>query len=97
MRHSAAEKLEIIGLVKGSELSVRWALAELDIPRSMFYGGYRRYVQDGVEGLSDRKPHPGVCWNRIPESVREEVVETAHSHPDKSPREPARLMTDTRN
>jgi len=76
MRHSAAEKREIIGRVEGSELSVRRTLAELDIPRSTFYGGYRRYVQDGLEGLSDRRPNPGVCWNRTPESVREDVVET---------------------
>jgi transposase InsO family protein len=97
MRHSAAEKREIIGLVEGSELSVRRTLAELDIPRSTFYGWYRRYVKDGLEGLSDRKPHPGVCWNRVPESVREDIVATALSHPDKSPRELAWLMTDTRD
>jgi len=86
MRHSAAEKREIIGLVEGSALSVRRTLAELDIPRSTFYGWYRRYLTDGLDGLSDCKPHPGVCWNRVPESVREDIVATALSHPHKSPR-----------
>ena len=95
MRHSAGEKLELIRLVEGSELSVRQTLAELGVARSTFYGWYRRYRERGPQGLADRRPHPGVCWNRIPDSVRQQVVDTALAHPDKSPRELAWLMTDS--
>jgi len=37
MRYAAAEKLEIIRLVKQSPLPVRHTLAQLSIPRATFY------------------------------------------------------------
>ena len=43
MRYAAAEKLEIIGLVEQSSLSVRRTLAQLGIPQSTFYCWYDRY------------------------------------------------------
>ena len=43
MRYSPAEKLEIIGLVERSDLSIKATLAELDVPRSTFYRWYLRY------------------------------------------------------
>ena len=42
MRHGQAEKMEIIRLVEGSELSVRQTLAELDGNRSTFDEWYDR-------------------------------------------------------
>ena len=62
MRYSASEKLEIIRLVERSSLPVRRTLAPLGIPRSTFYGWYRRYAEGGVEALADRPPRPR--WNR---------------------------------
>ena len=58
MRHTAAEKMEIIRLVEGSELPVKRTLAELDVPRSTFYHWYRKYRDHGFEGLVPRKPSP---------------------------------------
>ena len=58
MRYTAPEKLEIIELVERSSLSVRRTLAPLGIPRSTFYGWYRRYAEGGVEALADRPPRP---------------------------------------
>jgi len=37
VRLTAAEKAEVIGLVEGSDLSVRRTLAELGVRRSTFY------------------------------------------------------------
>ncbi len=37
MRLQASEKLEVIRLVEGSELSARRTLKELGVPRSTFY------------------------------------------------------------
>ena len=54
MRYTASEKLESIELVERSGLSVRRTLAPLGIPRSTFYGWYRRYAEGGVEALADR-------------------------------------------
>jgi putative transposase len=94
VRRSASEKMEIIRLVEGSDLSVRSTLRELDIPRSTFYGWYRRYLEDGLDGLADRKPAVRRKWNRIPKEVRAEVVDLALERTDLSPRELAFTFTD---
>ena len=74
MRHSPSEKLEIIRIVEDSELSVRRTLKEMGIHRSTFYNWYRRYLDDGVEGLGPKKPKARTFWNKIPEEVKEQVV-----------------------
>ena len=96
MRRPASEKMEIIRLVEGSDLSVRRTLRELDIPRSTFYGWYRRYQEGGLDGLSDHKPSPQRTWNKIPGDVRGEVVKLALERTDLSPRELACTYTDER-
>jgi transposase len=73
--------MEIIQLVENSELSIRKTLEELDVPRSTFYGWYRRYQEDGYDGLADKKTGPHQFWNRIPESVQDQIVELALAHP----------------
>ena len=94
-RTSAAEKLELIRIVEESSLPVKQTLAELDIPRSTFYRWYARYLDVGYEGLEDRSPQPRQFWNRIPDSVRQQVVQMALDHPELSPRELACHITDT--
>ena len=44
MRYAAPEKLEIIRLVEGAQLSARQTLAKLGIPRTTFYRWYDRYL-----------------------------------------------------
>lgn len=95
MRHSASEKMEIIRLVEESSLSVKRTLEELDVARSTFYEWYRSYGKGGFEALSNRTSGPRRIWNRIPESERKRVVETALENPEKSPRELAWHITDT--
>jgi putative transposase len=93
-RSSASEKLEIIRIVEGSSLPVQQTLAELDIPRSTFYRWYDRYLETGYEGLLDRQPQQRQFWNRIPQAVREQVVQIALQYPEQSPRELAWYITD---
>ena len=95
MRYSQAEKMEVIRLVENSRLSVKQTLNELDISRSTFYDWYRRYSEDGYDGLADRKPCPKKFWNRIPDVIRQQVVDIALDNTDKSPRELAWHITDT--
>ena len=97
MRLSASEKMEVIRVVEESELSVRRTLKELGIHRSTFYQWYHRYREDGFDGLKARKPLPRVFWNKIPESVKQQVVDTSLEHTDKSPRELACMITDTQD
>jgi transposase InsO family protein len=94
MRYSAAEKREIIHMVEHSDLSIRKTLEELDVPRSSFYRWYRRYQEDGPEGLEPKKPHKKRFWNKIPDSVKDQVVELALEHPDESSRQLAWKFTD---
>ena len=94
MRYTQAEKMEVIRLIEESALSIRRTLQELGIHRSTFYAWYRKYVEDGYEGLSDRNPQPKKFWNRIPPPVKSQVVDIALEKTDLSPRELAWHITD---
>lgn len=94
IRRDEAEKREIIHLVEHSALSVKKTLAELQVPRSTFYRWYKQYLEEGEEGLVDHRPNPHQVWNRIPAEVKQQVVELALEHPDRSPRQIAWLFTD---
>ena len=94
MRRTAAEKVEFIRLVEGSDLSVRQTLRELRLHRSTFYAWYRRYTQRGRAGLEPRSSAARRHWNRIPPRVRHRVVEAALADPERSPRELAWQFTD---
>ena len=45
----------------------------------------------------DRSPRPRRVWNRIPDDVREQVLELALDEPELSPRELAMRFTDLKN
>ena len=94
MRYSPGEKLEIIRLVEESELPVKQTLAQIDINRSTFYTWYRRYLDDGYEGLKAKKPNATRFWNRIPDHERKRVRKIALDHAELSPRELAWRITD---
>jgi putative transposase len=96
MRFSASEKLEIIHLIEGSDLPAKLTLEQLDIPKSTFYDWYARYREKGFEGLKPGIDPERKQWNQIPEHEREEVVKEALEQPDKSPRELAFHITDTK-
>ena len=95
MRVGPAEKMEIIRLVEESDLSVRSTLEHLGIHRSTFYNWYKRYSEEGYDGLTDRRPHARRFWNKLPEEVKENVLQVALEHPEQSPRELATYITDT--
>lgn len=94
IRTGEAEKREIIHLVEHSALSVKKTLGELQVPRSTFYRWYKHYLEEGEAGLVDHRPNPHQIWNRIPQEVKQQVVELALEHPDRSPRQIAWLFTD---
>ncbi len=96
MRYPASEKLEIIRLVEQSHLSSKQTLDLLGIPRTTFYRWVDRYVALGEAGLEDRPSCPSRVWNRIPDKVREEIIDLALEEPELSPRELAVRFTDTR-
>jgi putative transposase len=77
MRYPASEKLEIIRLVEQSHLPVKRTLDMLGIPSTTFYRWYDRYLSlgGGDAGWRTAPSGPGRVWNRIPDEVREEVVD----------------------
>ena len=97
MRYAAAEKLEIIRLVEQSPLTVRHTLAKLGIPRATFYRWYDRHSRGGPEALNDRSPRPDRVWNRIPDGVRQRIIQLALDEPALSPRELAVRFTDSQS
>jgi len=94
MRYSQAEKMEIIKLVENSEIGAKRTLEELSVCRSSYYRWYRKYTEEGFEGLSNRKSNPKRIWNRIPDEEKEKVVAIALELPDQSPRQLAWYITD---
>ena len=45
-----------------------------------------RYQRLGETGLEDRRKGPNRVWNRIPDTVRQQVIELALEAPELSPR-----------
>ena len=86
--------MEIIRIVQDSELGVKRTLEELGIRRSTFYEWYKRYLEEGYEGLKPKESQRRSFWNKIPDQEREKVVETALEKEDLSPRELACHITD---
>ena len=82
VRHSPAEKREIIDLVEHSALPVGRTLAELDVPRRSFsrqdtgtvYRWYQQYQQEGEKGLEPQPSKRRQFWNRLPEPVCHQIV-----------------------
>ena len=82
MRYPAFEKLEIIRLVEQSDLPIKQTLDNLGIPRTTFYRWYDRYQIAGPEALEDASPTPSRVWNRIPDDIRQRIVDLAVESPE---------------
>ena len=95
MRYPASEKLEIINLVEQSHLPAKRTLDKLGIPRTTFYRWYDTYLEGGIEALEDKSPKPSRVWNRIPDDIRDRIIDMALENPELSPRELAVRFTDT--
>ena len=67
----------------------------LGIPRATFPRWYDRFLTGGIEALEDRGPRPNRVWNRIPDDVRDRIVELALDKPELSPRQLAVTFTDS--
>src|SRR5260370_42297072 len=97
MRYSASEKREIIRLVEQPHLPARRTLEKLGIQPARFYRWYDRFQTGGPEALEDKSPRPQRVWNRIPDRIRERIVQLALDEPELSSRELAAHFTDTAN
>ena len=94
MRYPSSEKLEIIRLVEQSHLPAKQTLDRLGIPRTTFYRWYSRYQSGGADALEDKALMPARVWNRIPDIVRDRIIDLALEQPELSPRELAVHFTD---
>src|SRR6201989_2191476 len=94
MRYPACEKLEIIRLVEQSHLPVRRTLEKLGIQPARFYRWYDRLQTGGLEALEDKASRSTRVWNRIPDAIRERIVQLALDEPELSPRDMATRFTD---
>jgi putative transposase len=94
MRYPAHEKLEIIRLVEQSHLPAKRTLDKLGVARRTFYRWYDRYLEGGPEALADRPSTPSRVWNRIPDTIHDQIIELALEQSELSPRELAVRFTD---
>ena len=92
IRYSAEEKETIVLSVKRSELSIVQALKCLGIPRRTFYNWYQKYATGGVNALRETPYRRQTTWNRIPDNIRQIVVELSLEHPELTPRELSVLL-----
>ena len=44
-------------------------------------------MKGGLDVMANWSPQPNSVWNRIPDEIREDVVEFAFEHDDLTPRE----------
>ena len=96
MRYPASEKLEIIRLVEQSHLPVKKTLEKLGVSRAAFYRWCDLFRTGGLEALEDKPSRPSRVWNRIPDKVRDEIIQLALDEPELSPRELAARFVDTK-
>lgn len=94
MRFSQQEKLEIIRLVDGSDLSANRTLKELGICKRTFYNWYHRYSEKGIDGLAPKAKGRQQTWNKIPDKQRIIVINQALEHETFSSRELAWHIVD---
>lgn len=87
MRYPASGKLEIIRIVEQSHLSARRTLDQIGVPRATFYRWYDQYQTGGPEELEDSPSGPSRVWNRIPDDIRDQIVQLALEETELSPRE----------
>ncbi|EGQ13895.1 helix-turn-helix domain-containing protein [Prevotella pallens] len=92
IRYSAEEKESIILTIKRSELSIVQALKRLGIPRRTFYNWYKKYAIGGLNALRATHCRAPTTWNRIPDNIRQIVVELSLEHPELTPRELSVLL-----
>lgn len=69
------------GLYSMAELAERYGVS-----RQTGYATLERYNELGVDGLKDRSHAPKHCPHRIPEAVRELLLESRRAHPNWGPK-----------
>lgn len=79
-----------------SSRPAKWTLDKIGVQRRTFYRWYDHYLEHGEDDLIDRAPHPGRVWNKIPDSIRADLLDMALDMPELSPRELAVRFTDTK-
>src|SRR5205814_10054026 len=89
--------VESIRLGEQSSRPGRSTWTRLGIPRATFCRWYGRYSGGGPEALTDRSPRPDRVWNRIPDDVRQRIIQMAIQEPALSPRELAVRFTDSQS
>ena len=96
MRYPASEKLEIIRLVEQSHLPVRAHAGEARHPAGDLLSLVRSLPDAaGRRPSTTVRPRPDRVWNRIPDDVREPIIDLALDEPELSPRELAVRFTDS--
>ena len=94
MKPSSFDRVEVIRLVEEFHLPARRTQEILGIARSRFYRWFDRYQRGGPEALADRPSRLDRVWNRIPDEIRQQIIEMVLDCSELSPRELPVWFTD---
>ena len=86
--------LEIIRIVEQSHQPIKRTPQQIGASRPTFYRWYDLYRRFGEAALEDWRGGSDRVWNRIPDKVREQMLDMALDQPELSPRELAVTFTD---
>src|SRR5437879_2086604 len=78
-----------------AEETIGITLRKLMCARATFYRWHDRHTSGGPDALNDRSARPERAWNRIPDLVRQQLIQLARDEPTLSPRELAVRFTDS--
>ena len=90
----ASEKLEIIRTGETSHLPVRRILDKIGTPRRPFTPGSSTMRRAASTRWKEHKPRSKRVWDRIPDEIRNKVIERALEKPELSPSEVAVAFTE---
>jgi transposase InsO family protein len=74
---STQEKMEMLRVAMGSDVSIRKTLDALDLPKSTYYRWRHKWRQMGLLGLRDIRPKRCGSWNKLLPDQQTKIIDIA--------------------
>lgn len=91
---STYEKMEMLRVTMGSDVSICKTLDALDLPRSTYYRWRKKWRQMGLLGLRDTHPKRCGSWNKLLPDQQTKIIDIATWNPDWPCRQISFYITD---
>jgi len=91
---STHEKMEMLRVTMGADVSVCKTMDALDLPRSTYYRWRKKWRQMGLLGLQDTHPKRCGSWNKLLPDQHTKIIDVATWNPDWPCRQVSFYITD---